>query len=137
MFDYIYAVTIYYLFHSGSQAFELRIVCENLFTFFIILGWIYLGTIYSSLVHRRTNRLHESRNIFDTIVNNIIFRSVSFILFLNKTDLLAEKLRTAGKPSIADYFPDYQVWRESNVTRLSSTIVHYTTNFQWRWQNCK
>ncbi|KAI5720663.1 guanine nucleotide-binding protein subunit alpha-12 [Diaphorina citri] len=56
---------------------------------------------------RRTNRLHESRNIFDTIINNVIFRNVSFILFLNKTDLLAEKLRTS-KTSIAEHFPEFE-----------------------------
>ncbi|KAF4527820.1 hypothetical protein B566_EDAN016304 [Ephemera danica] len=41
---------------------------------------------------RKTNRLEESRNIFDTIVNNVVFSGVSVILFLNKTDLLDAKL---------------------------------------------
>ncbi len=36
------------------------------------------------LEDRNVNRLQESRNIFDTIVNNRIFADVSFILFLNK-----------------------------------------------------
>ncbi|KAL2078084.1 hypothetical protein ACEWY4_025769 [Coilia grayii] len=53
---------------------------------------------------RQTNRLMESLNIFETIVNNRVFAKVSIILFLNKTDLLEEKVATV---SIKDYFPDY------------------------------
>ncbi|KAG5262604.1 hypothetical protein AALO_G00276860 [Alosa alosa] len=53
---------------------------------------------------RQTNRLMESLNIFETIVNNRVFAKVSIILFLNKTDLLEEKVKTV---SIKDYFPDY------------------------------
>lgn len=54
---------------------------------------------------RRTNRLVESMNIFETIVNNKLFLNVSIILFLNKTDLLVEKIRTAD---IRKNFPDYR-----------------------------
>ncbi|KAL4657879.1 guanine nucleotide-binding protein subunit alpha-13-like isoform X3 [Arapaima gigas] len=53
---------------------------------------------------RQTNRLTESLNIFETIVNNRVFSNVSIILFLNKTDLLEEKVRTVA---IKDYFPEY------------------------------
>ncbi|KAG9343717.1 hypothetical protein JZ751_013095 [Albula glossodonta] len=54
---------------------------------------------------RQTNRLMESLNIFETIVNNRVFSNVSIILFLNKTDLLEEKVKTVA---IKDYFPEYQ-----------------------------
>lgn len=53
---------------------------------------------------RQTNRLSESLNIFETIVNNRVFSNVSIILFLNKTDLLEDKVRHV---SIRDYFPDF------------------------------
>uniref|UniRef100_A0A8C2BP91 Guanine nucleotide binding protein (G protein), alpha 13b n=1 Tax=Cyprinus carpio TaxID=7962 RepID=A0A8C2BP91_CYPCA len=53
---------------------------------------------------RQTNRLMESLNIFETIVNNRVFNNVSIILFLNKTDLLEEKVKTVA---IKDYFPEY------------------------------
>ncbi|XP_004071948.1 guanine nucleotide-binding protein subunit alpha-13 [Oryzias latipes] len=53
---------------------------------------------------RQTNRLSESLNIFETIVNNRVFNNVSIILFLNKTDLLEEKVKQV---SIKDYFPDF------------------------------
>ncbi|KAG2460775.1 GNA13 protein, partial [Polypterus senegalus] len=53
---------------------------------------------------RQTNRLTESLNIFETIVNNRVFSNVSIILFLNKTDLLEEKVKIVD---IKDYFPEY------------------------------
>ncbi|XP_075034153.1 guanine nucleotide-binding protein subunit alpha-13 [Mixophyes fleayi] len=54
---------------------------------------------------RLTNRLTESLNIFETIVNNRVFSNVSIILFLNKTDLLEEKVKLV---SIKDYFPEFE-----------------------------
>ncbi|XP_043090610.1 guanine nucleotide-binding protein subunit alpha-12a [Puntigrus tetrazona] len=54
---------------------------------------------------RRTNRLVESMNIFETIVNNKLFSNVSIILFLNKMDLLVEKVR---KVSISKHFSDFR-----------------------------
>uniref|UniRef100_A0A1A8FRE5 Guanine nucleotide binding protein (G protein), alpha 13b n=1 Tax=Nothobranchius korthausae TaxID=1143690 RepID=A0A1A8FRE5_9TELE len=53
---------------------------------------------------RQTNRLRESLNIFETIVNNRVFVNVSIILFLNKTDLLEEKVKIVA---FKDYFPEY------------------------------
>ena len=47
----------------------------------------------------------ESCDIFETIVNNRFFVNVSVILFLNKTDLLEEKVKHT---SIKNYFPNYQ-----------------------------
>ncbi|KAI5628824.1 guanine nucleotide-binding protein subunit alpha-13, partial [Silurus asotus] len=54
---------------------------------------------------RQTNRLTESLNIFGTIVNNRVFSNVSIILFLNKTDLLEEKVKAVA---IKDFFPEYE-----------------------------
>ncbi|TDH15802.1 hypothetical protein EPR50_G00013230 [Perca flavescens] len=54
---------------------------------------------------RRTNRLVESMNIFETIVNNKLFLNVSIILFLNKTDLLVEKICTVD---IRKNFPEFR-----------------------------
>ncbi|XP_030767440.1 guanine nucleotide-binding protein subunit alpha homolog [Sitophilus oryzae] len=55
---------------------------------------------------RSTNRLDESRDIFDTIVNNVIFSNVSIILFLNKYDLLKKKLRNP-ETDIGWFFPHF------------------------------
>ena len=57
------------------------------------------------LEDRQTNRITESCNIFETIVNNDCFRRVAIILFFNKTDLLEEKIK---HKSIKEYFPSFQ-----------------------------
>ena len=52
-----------------------------------------------------TNRMHESLNLFASIVNNIYFEGKPFIMFFNKFDLFEEKIKTS---SLAKFFPDYQ-----------------------------
>lgn len=54
---------------------------------------------------RSTNRLMESLNIFDTIINNKCFKNVSVILFLNKTDLLEEKVKSSD---ISKHFSSFR-----------------------------
>ena len=54
---------------------------------------------------KRTNRLQESRNVFDTIINNKIFEKIAVILFLNKVDLLERKI---CKGNIHHYFPEFE-----------------------------
>uniref|UniRef100_A0A8C2JWP0 GNAS complex locus n=1 Tax=Cyprinus carpio TaxID=7962 RepID=A0A8C2JWP0_CYPCA len=53
-----------------------------------------------------TNRLREALALFRSIWNNRWLRTISVILFLNKQDMLAEKV-LAGKSKIEDYFPEY------------------------------
>jgi len=50
------------------------------------------------------NRMEESKALFKTIITYPWFESSSIILFLNKTDLLAEKIM---KSNLADYFPEF------------------------------
>ena len=57
------------------------------------------------LEDRKTNRVQESRNIFDTIINNRIFERISVILFLNKIDLLVQKVHHSD---IHHYFPEFE-----------------------------
>jgi len=52
----------------------------------------------------QTNRMHEALNLFDEICNSRWFRSTSMILFLNKCDIFAEKLR---RHDLANYFAEY------------------------------
>lgn len=59
------------------------------------------------LEDRRTNRLDESCNVFDTIVNSCIFSNTSIIVFFNKTDLLREKLMRPDV-DISRIYPDFQ-----------------------------
>eukprot|EP01135_Chromosphaera_perkinsii_P009590 Nk52_evm40s1810 gene=Nk52_evmTU40s1810 len=53
---------------------------------------------------REQNRMKESLALFGTIVNYEWFKSTSIILFLNKKDVLKEKVEAS---SIAKYFPEY------------------------------
>lgn len=56
-----------------------------------------------------TNRLEESKNIFDTIVNNTTFNGISIILFLNKCDLLEQKiLNKLITTTICTYYPQFK-----------------------------
>jgi len=52
-----------------------------------------------------TNRIIEALNLFEEICNSRWFRETSIILFLNKRDLFAEKIK---KVSLSVAFPDYQ-----------------------------
>lgn len=54
---------------------------------------------------RRTNRLVESCAIFEAVANNRAFQNVSIILFLNKTDLLEQKIATTD---ISAFFPSFK-----------------------------
>ncbi|XP_049778589.1 guanine nucleotide-binding protein subunit alpha homolog [Schistocerca cancellata] len=78
------------------------------------------------LEDRKTNRLEESRNIFDTIVNNVVFRGVSIILFMNKTDLLIEKLKSR-KTDIRKHFPQY-VGDPHNLVSVQTFILNMFSN---------
>ena len=48
--------------------------------------------------------MEESKNVFKTIIAHSWFKSASVILFLNKTDLLEEKIKYSD---LADYFPEF------------------------------
>jgi hypothetical protein len=50
------------------------------------------------------NRIHESLTLFDAICNNKFFSDTSMILFLNKTDLFAQKI---SRIPLKNYFPEY------------------------------
>ena len=56
------------------------------------------------------NRLRESIDLFEQIWKNRFLKYVSIILFLNKQDLLSEKI-LAGKSKLEDYFPDFARYR--------------------------
>ena len=53
------------------------------------------------------NRLRESLVLFKSIWNNRWLKTISVILFLNKQDLLAEKIKT-GRHKLEDYFPEFE-----------------------------
>lgn len=53
----------------------------------------------------RVNRMYEAIMLFDSLVNSKWFANTPFILFLNKVDLLKDKVR---KSPVRKYFPDYE-----------------------------
>jgi guanine nucleotide-binding protein subunit alpha, other len=50
--------------------------------------------------------MEEALNLFDEIANSYYFTRASIILFLNKVDLLQEKV-LSGISRISTYYPDY------------------------------
>ena len=69
---------------------------------------------------RKTNRLQESCDIFETIINNVSFSNVSIILFLNKMDLLEEKIK---RVSIGDYFPEFE-GDPHDIATVKNFVLH-------------
>eukprot|EP01083_Nonionella_stella_P180815 645777_1 len=53
-----------------------------------------------------TNRMKESLDVFNDITANRWFKKSDLILFLNKTDLLEQKLLQGSK--FQTHFPDYK-----------------------------
>jgi len=59
------------------------------------------------------NRMEESKALFRTIITSQWFEHSSVILFLNKIDLLAEKIQHSH---LADYFPEYKGPPQNDIT---------------------
>ncbi|VDN97455.1 unnamed protein product, partial [Rodentolepis nana] len=61
---------------------------------------------YDQVLHEdeTTNRMQESLKLFDSICNNKWFTDTSIILFLNKKDLFAEKIK---RSPLTVCFPEY------------------------------
>ncbi|KAF6008740.1 hypothetical protein HII13_003576 [Brettanomyces bruxellensis] len=53
----------------------------------------------------RVNRMHEAIMLFESLCNSRWFANTPFILFLNKVDLLKDKVR---RSPLRKYFPDYK-----------------------------
>jgi len=75
------------------------------------------------LEDRKTNRMQEARTIFDTIINNRIFERISVILFLNKVDLLKQKV---GRSNIGDFIEEF-----GDVEAVSS-LLQKSYGGDWR-----
>ncbi|KAG7880495.1 hypothetical protein KL905_002469 [Ogataea polymorpha] len=82
------------------------------------------------------NRLEESLNLFDSVVNSMWFRRTSIVLCLNKIDVFIEKL---PRSPLENYFPDYVggndvnkavkyiLWRFRQLNRSNVNIMPYVT----------
>lgn len=61
--------------------------------------------------------MHESLMLFDSICNNKFFIDTSIILFLNKKDLFAEKIK---KSALSICFPEYT----GKICNLMDTFLY-------------
>ena len=97
----------FHMFDVGGQRDERRkwIQCFNDVTAIIFVA----ASSSFNMVLREDNtqnRLREALDLFRSIWNNRWLRTISVILFLNKQDLLEEKI-TSGKSKLEDYFPEF------------------------------
>ncbi|OUC40533.1 g-protein alpha subunit [Trichinella nativa] len=96
-----------YMFDVGGQRDERRkwIQCFNDVTAVI---FVCASSSYNMVLleDKTVNRLRESLSLFKSIWNNRWLKTISVILFLNKQDLLAEKIKS-GRHKLEDYFPEY------------------------------
>jgi len=97
----------FHMFDVGGQRDERRkwIQCFNDVTaiIFVVASSSYNMTLRED---NSQNRLREALSLFETIWNNRWLKTISVILFLNKQDLLREKI-TAGRSKLEDYFPEF------------------------------
>nr|AAS38583.1 guanine nucleotide-binding protein G(s) alpha subunit [Lytechinus variegatus] len=100
----------FHMFDVGGQRDERRkwIQCFNDVTAII---FVVACSSYNLVLREdpNQNRLRESLELFRSIWNNRWLRTISVILFLNKQDLLAEKV-LAGRSKIEDYFSEYAMY---------------------------
>ena len=97
----------FHMFDVGGQRDERRkwIQCFNNVTAII---FITACSDYNLILAEdlETNRLMESIDLFRQIWTNRWLATISIILFLNKQDLLVEKIES-GRAKLEDYFPDF------------------------------
>lgn len=80
------------LFESENEVcFWKLFCCNNNFIYFVFINF--------------KNRMEESKALFKTIITYPWFQHSSVILFLNKKDLLEEKIMYSH---LVDYFPDFE-----------------------------
>ncbi|KAM8822981.1 guanine nucleotide-binding protein G(olf) subunit alpha-like isoform 1-T2 [Spinachia spinachia] len=103
----------FHMFDVGGQRDERRkwIQCFNDVTAIIFVA---ASSSYNMVIREdnSTNRLRESLDLFRSIWTNRFLKTISVILFLNKQDVLADKI-LAGKSKLEDYFPEYSNYQVS------------------------
>lgn len=100
-----YKDLIYRMFDVGGQRSERRkwIQCFDDVTAVIFVAALS-GYDMKLFEDQSVNRIHESLTLFDAICNNKFFSGTSMILFLNKTDLFAQKI---AQIPLKSYFEAY------------------------------
>ncbi|KAM7389967.1 hypothetical protein PAMA_008241 [Pampus argenteus] len=119
----------FHMFDVGGQRDERRkwIQCFNDVTAIIFVA---ASSSYNMVIREdnSTNRLRESLDLFRSIWTNRFLKTISVILFLNKQDVLADKI-LAGKSKLEDYFPEYNNYTaptDVSLTHLSPTCLSFS-----------
>nr|CAB3250013.1 guanine nucleotide-binding protein G(q) subunit alpha [Phallusia mammillata] len=84
------------------------------------------GKTNSDSVTAQINRLRESCALFKTIVNSQWFRNTSVILFLNKTDVLNEKIH---RSHVCTHFPEFTGPQKDSVAAREFILSKYSKAF--------
>lgn len=113
----------FHMFDVGGQRDERRkwIQCFNDVTA-IIFVTAMSGYNLTLREDATQNRLKESLDLFKNLWNNRWLKNISTILFLNKLDLLTEKIM-AGRSKLEDVFPEftrYQTPVDTSISKLAS-----------------
>ncbi|KAF3988718.1 hypothetical protein FT663_03217 [Candidozyma haemuli var. vulneris] len=82
---------------------------------FVLAVSEYDQTLYED---ERVNRMKESLMLFEALCNSKWFKDTPFILFLNKVDLLEEKLQ---RSPITQYFPNF----EGNPSSVNEVLDYF------------
>ncbi|CAK5011217.1 unnamed protein product [Meloidogyne enterolobii] len=110
----------FHMFDVGGQRDERRkwIQCFNDVTAII---FVCASSSYNLVLLEDStqNRLRESLALFKNIWNNRWLKSISVILFLNKQDMLAEKIKE-GRHKLETYFPDFANYQLPMDERMPS-----------------
>lgn len=100
----------FHMFDVGGQRDERRkwIQCFNDVTAII---FVCASSSFNMVLREDNtqNRLREALDLFKSIWNNRWLRTISVILFLNKQDLLEDKIKS-GKTKLEDYFPEFVLY---------------------------
>ncbi|XP_023572871.1 guanine nucleotide-binding protein subunit alpha-15 isoform X2 [Octodon degus] len=92
-----------------------------------VIALIYLASLseYDQRLEENNeeNRMKESLALFGTILELPWFKSTSVILFLNKTDILEEKIPTSH---LATYFPSFQGPKQDAEAAKKFILEMYT-----------
>jgi len=70
----------------------------------LLIGYWFIVFLIDNTIYYFQNRMEESKALFRTIITYPWFQNSSVILFLNKKDLLEEKIMYSH---LVDYFPEY------------------------------
>ena len=110
---FVVGKVLFHIFDIGGQRDDSRkwMQCFNDTTAIIFVVSCSSYDMLSAHAHsREDNKLKESVELFTSMWNNKHLAHISVILFLNKQDLLKQKV-LANKSNMVDYFPSFAQYR--------------------------